>query len=59
MYKFEINENWYGVMEVEMKWGVPDLPVRIGKEGDISLVHVFESYDEAMEFVRYMKRLNK
>ena len=29
VYRFKINENWYAVKEIEMKWGLPQLPMRM------------------------------
>ena len=57
VYKYEINGNWYGIMRVEMEWGLPKLGYRIDQDRKLELLHIFETEDEAREFVRYMKEL--
>ena len=55
-YIFEINGNWYAIKEVELEWGKPKLPMRIGQYE--SQYYVYGTYNEAISFVQRMKRMN-
>lgn len=57
-YIFEINGHWYAVYWVQMEWGLPRLPFRIDGNGDPKQYFVYNTYEEAMEFVHRMKRMN-
>ena len=57
-YTFEINGNWYAVKEVEMDLGVPKLPLRIDIEDNPEVYYVYDTKEDAMQFVRMMKKLN-
>ena len=56
LYTFTLNENWYAIKEVELEWGRPVLPIRIGEEQDE--YYVYGSYEEAQAFVRKIKKIN-
>lgn len=57
VHRFRINDNWYAIKEVELEWGKPKLPLRIGAyEGD--MYEVYGSIEKAMEFVKQMRELN-
>lgn len=57
-YVFEINGNMYAIKEVYMKWGRPKLPLRIGAEKDQEQYKIYDTYEDAMEFVHTMRGLN-
>jgi len=52
VYKFEVNENWYAIKEVEMDWGLPLLPERMDEHGDKDrrIMHVYDTKEEAFMF---------
>ena len=58
IYKFEINEQWYAVKEVELEWGLPQLPIRIDSDQDPSYYHIYGTMEEAIEFAKLMKHIN-
>lgn len=57
---FEINDNWYAVYEVELEWGVPQLQELVDRDNtqDAKQMHIYDTYEDAMQFVLLMKRLN-
>ena len=57
-YTFEVNGVMYGIKEVHIKWGRPKLPLRIGADTEKDPYHVYDTYEEAMEFVHTIKGLN-
>lgn len=58
VYKFEINEQWYAVKEVELEWGLPQLPIRIDSDQNPSSYHIYGTMEEAIEFAKLMKHIN-
>ena len=59
VYKFEINENWYAVFQVELEWGLPQLEVRADIERDLEQYQVYGELEDAMRFVREIKKCNR
>lgn len=57
-YKFEINGVWYAIKEVEMEWGIPKLPQYVDRENDAQHYHVYDTYDDAIQFAHHMRQLN-
>ena len=49
-YKFELNGQEYAIMEIE------NIPFRI--EEDEYAYHVYEKFEDAKAFVRYIKNIN-
>ena len=58
-YVFEINEQQYAIKEVILFWGQPQLAVDIQHDQNPETYHLYESYEEAMEFVQRMKKINR
>ena len=58
-FVFEVNEVWYAVKEVYLKWGKPKLPLRIGDNKDKDQYKIYDTYEDAFEFAMQMKNLNK
>lgn len=59
VYIFNINDAPYAVKEIEMCWGLPMLRYRIdGKELPESY-YIYETQEEALEFVKRLKSLNR
>lgn len=56
-YTFTLNGIEYAIKEVQLKWGRPRLPLRIGDDRGAEPYHIYESYEEAMRFVQYMRSL--
>ena len=57
VYKFEINGQWYAIKEVQLEWGQPQIGYRI-ESNSYSSYFIYNTIEEAMEFVRRMKSLN-
>ena len=55
VYKFSINEVWYGVKEVEVVDEVPQVPIRMSGS---NLYHIYQTQEEAIEFARALKKIN-
>lgn len=55
---FEINGNWYAIFEVEMEWGLPKLGIKVDRNESGQGYYVYDTYEDALEFVRLMKGLN-
>lgn len=58
IYKFEINGVYYGVKEVQMEWGLPQLPLRINSQRHLENYCIYSDKDEAIAFARHIKLLN-
>lgn len=57
-YIFELNEQWYAIKEVILNWGVPDLPQQVDRDLYPETYQIYNTYEDAMEFVHTMKQLN-
>ena len=57
-YKFMINEQWYAIKEVELEWGKPVLPMRVDIDERYDDYFIYDTYENAMEFVRRIKMMN-
>ena len=57
-YTFSINDVPYAVMRVGMEWGLPQVPSPLEYEENLSTYHVYDTEEQAMEFVRLMRSLN-
>lgn len=57
-YIFEINQQKYAIMKVELEWGLPQLPERLDYERKLDMYFIYDSEEQAMEFVKQMKSLN-
>ena len=55
---FEINGVQYAIMEVEMNWGTPVLGFFIDRNIASENYQVYESFEEAEQFVHMMRTLN-
>ena len=61
-YRREGNEksiHWVGgrqwcIREVEMEWGVPKIQEKIEYDVDPYIFHVYEDYNEAVDYIRRM-----
>ena len=60
IYTFKINDNWYAIKEIEMEWGLPKLQQHVDKDmaREAASYYIYDSYEQAMEFVNMMKSLN-
>lgn len=56
---FYINEQVYGIKEVELYWGMPVLEYRVDRDEAPDSYYVYGSLEEAQEFVSQLKRLNR
>lgn len=54
-YVFEVNEQWYAIMEVEMEWGLPKLGYRVDMEQRPQDYHIYDTYEDAMRFVHQVR----
>ena len=57
-YTFEINGVSYAIKEVHMKWGRPKLPLRIGANKESEPYHIYDTYEDALNFVHTIKSIN-
>lgn len=57
-YTFEMNGEWYAIMEVQVENGMPKLPVRILEETEPSIYYIYKSFEAAMMYVRKVRSLN-
>ena len=57
VYKFEVNEVWYAIKEVEMEWGLPRLPQYADRDEDLRCYQVYDTKEDAMQFVRQVRQL--
>ena len=57
-HQFEINGQWYAIFEIEMDWGLPKLPERIDSHDCAQTYHIYDTYQDAMQFVNRVKQMN-
>ena len=57
-YTFEVNGIMYAIKEVQLKWGRPKLPLRIGDERDQDPYQIYDTYEEALKFAHTIKSIN-
>lgn len=57
-YTFKINGNEYAIMEVELEWGLPQLSYTIEEEDAPETYHLYNTYEEAIQYVQQLKTLN-
>lgn len=57
---FELNEQWYAIYEVELEWGLPQLGTKVDRdiEKEAQQIHVYDTYEDALQFVLWMKGVN-
>ena len=55
---FEINGNQYAIMEVELDWGQPVLPMRVNEYDIQGSFYIYDTYQDALKFVQLIKGLN-
>lgn len=51
---FKINNRWWAIKEVPLKWGIPQL-TKI-EDDEYTYYHIYETIDEAREYVKQIKR---
>lgn len=59
LYITEINENWYCIRKVKLKWGLPQIEQKIGDDTPLEIYHIYEDIQDALRFLRSVKNLNK
>ena len=59
LYTFFINGVEYAIKEVILNWGVPQLPSTIEEDENPETYHLYDTYDDAYNFVKYLRTLNK
>ena len=58
VYKFELNGQMYAIKEVELEWGKPQFPIDIERDREREQYFIYNTVEEAMEFVHRIKSLN-
>ena len=58
VHKFMINGNWYAIKMVEMEWGIPNLNMQVEGEDAPESYYIYETYEEALEYVEQLKKVN-
>lgn len=56
---FEINGVIYAVKEVILFWGQPQLPLRVDRDTNPETYRLYPTLNDALEFVKYMRKMNK
>lgn len=57
-YVFEVNGVEYAIKEVQLKWGRPRLPLRIGTDKEAEPYHIYDTYEDALRFVHTIRTIN-
>lgn len=52
-----MNEGWYAIKEVMLNWGQPQLAPNILYDINPETYRLYESFEDAYEFVRTLKHL--
>lgn len=55
VYIFFLNENAYAIKEVQLEWGLPQIPMPIDYTPDLSLYQIYNTKEDALQFVKTMK----
>ena len=58
LYIFNLNERQFAIKEVEMGWGQPALEFKITHEDNPQSYFIYETYEEAFDFIKQLKSLN-
>ena len=56
---YMINDILYCIRETTMEWGSPLIPVRVDDSTNPRWYRTFDTYEEAEDFVNYLKRINR
>ena len=56
---FEINGNVYAIKEVEICWGLPMLEYKTDQDERPQIYCIYETLEEAQQFVQWMKMINR
>lgn len=57
-YTFVLNEHLYAIYKVELEWGRVNM-VRPIDENTLPDFHYYNTFEEALEYVKKLKKLNK
>ena len=58
-YTFSINECPYAIMEVPISNGLPQVQEHIDRDTYPALYRIYDTLDDALAFVKYIKQMNK
>lgn len=59
LYVVRVGEQEYAIKEVELEWGVPVLPTRIGEDREGWQYALYATYEDAKKFLSQIKALNR
>lgn len=59
VYITHINDCPIAIKEVEMEWGLPQIPPSTLCEDYKEIYYVYNTIDEAMDYIKLIKRLNQ
>lgn len=59
LYVYSINGRQYCIAEVELEWGQAQVAIPIEEQSDFISYKYFQTYDEAFEYVKLIKELNR
>lgn len=59
LYVYKLHDNWYCICQCELEWGHPKVAIPIEEESDFYSYNFFKTYDEAFEYVKLIKELNR
>ena len=57
-YRYKIHDTQYAIVETVLNWGKPEVGLPIEDE-DYCGFYLYNSFDEAMDFVRLIKEYNR
>lgn len=59
LYVFKINDHQSCICECELEWGNPKIAIPIEEQSEYYKYYYFKTYDEAFEYVKLIKELNR
>lgn len=57
-YIFEVNGTQYAIKKVQLKWGKPRLPLSTTHNKEQEPYHIYETFEEALQFAHNMRSIN-
>lgn len=58
VYKFKLHDWWYAIKEIDLQWGLPELPMRVDDDDMPESYYIYEKYEDALEYVKQLKEIN-
>ena len=55
VFRFIYHDQWWAIRRVPLEWGVPQFEEK-DMDDDYTKFHLYNTYEEAMEFVRKLRK---